>query len=254
MDRPRIVMNRIHSKRFWTRSRRDGGRLLLAVLVTVGAAAACTPGDSGRSNVDAERGARLTTRGAGDLLPSDFTPSPGSGGALERWAPTGPPPEEVTVESLGVDFGAPEAPVRMIEFFDYGCGYCRAFHQATRGPLHEEYVDAGQVLWKSMPFILGSWPESVPVTLAAECARDQGRDYFEAISDPPLRTSERLEGGLRPRGGSGGVRPGGGARYAEVPGPVSRTTSFCGGCRHTAASRMNSASGGRPRSFWSASE
>ena len=176
-------MNRIHSKRFWTRSRRDGGRLLLAVLVTVGAAAACTPGDSGRSNVDAERGARLTTRGAGDLLPSDFTPSPGSGGALERWAPTGPPPEEVTVESLGVDFGAPEAPVRMIEFFDYGCGYCRAFHQATRGPLHEEYVDAGQVLWKSMPFILGSWPESVPVTLAAECARDQGRDYFEAISD-----------------------------------------------------------------------
>ena len=188
MDRPGIVINRIQSTRWVTpRSRGDGWRLLLAVLVTVGAAATCTPGDSGRSDGDTELGARLTTRGAGDLLPSGLTPSPESGGrgleALGRRVPTSPPPEEVTVEVLGVDFGAPEAPVKMIEFFDYGCGYCRAFHQDTRGPLHEEYVDPGQVLWKSMPFILGTWPESVPVTLAAECARDQGRDYFEAISD-----------------------------------------------------------------------
>jgi len=127
----------------------------------------------------------LTTRGAGDLLPSGFTSGSESLGleALERRAPAGAPPEEVTIAMLGVDFGAPDAPVQMIEFFDYGCGYCRAFHQDTRGQLHEEYVDPGEVLWKSMPFILGTWPESVPVTLAAECARDQGRDYFEAISD-----------------------------------------------------------------------
>jgi len=181
-------MNRIHTTHWVTPlSRRDGWRLLLAVLVTVGAAAACTRGDSGRSDGNAELGARLTTRGAGGLLPPGFTPSSGSRGrgleALERQAPTGPLPEEVTVAELGVDFGTTEAPVKMIEFFDYGCGYCRAFHQDTRGPLHEEYVDAGQVLWKSVPFILGRWPESVPVTLAAECARDQGRDYFEAISD-----------------------------------------------------------------------
>jgi protein-disulfide isomerase len=167
------------------RSRRDGWRLLLAVLVTTGAAATCTPGDSGPSDGDTDRGARLTTRGAGDLLPSGFTSGSESLGleALERRAPAGAPPEEVTIAMLGVDFGAPDAPVQMIEFFDYGCGYCRAFHQDTRGQLHEEYVDPGEVLWKSMPFILGTWPESVPVTLAAECARDQGRDYFEAISD-----------------------------------------------------------------------
>ena len=179
-------MNRIHGTGCVTpRSRRDGWRLLLAVLVTVGAAAACTRGDSGGSDEDVDLGGRLTTRGAGDLLPSGFTPSAGGRGleVLERRAPTGPAPEDVTVAELGVDFGAPEAPVRMIEMFDYGCGYCRAFHQDTRGPLHEQYVDAGQVLWKSIPFILGRWPESAPVTLAAECARDQGRDYFEAISD-----------------------------------------------------------------------
>jgi protein-disulfide isomerase len=94
----------------------------------------------------------------------------------------GPPPGEVTIDSLGVDFGAEEAPLRMIEFFDYGCGYCRRFHQETREPLHEQYVDSGQILWKSIPFVIGRWPASVPISLAAECARDQGRDYFEAIS------------------------------------------------------------------------
>ena len=49
-------------------------------------------------------------------------------------------------------------------------------------PLHEQYVEPGQVLWKSVPFIIGKWAASLPVSLAAECARDQGRGYFEAIS------------------------------------------------------------------------
>ena len=44
-------------------------------------------------------------------------------------------------------------------------------------------MDTGLIYWKSLPFITGNWPTSVPVTLAAECARDQGRGYFEAISD-----------------------------------------------------------------------
>jgi protein-disulfide isomerase len=70
----------------------------------------------------------------------------------------------------------------MIEFYDYGCGYCRTFHEETRGPLLEQYAESGQVLWKSIPFIIGRWAASVPVSLAAECARDQGRGYFEAIS------------------------------------------------------------------------
>ncbi len=100
-----------------------------------------------------------------------------------RPAPTGPTPEQRSMDSLGVNFGTPEAPLRLIEFFDYGCGYCRAFHQDTRGALHEQYVDPGQVYWKSMPFITGNWATSVPMSLAAECARDQGRDYYVAITE-----------------------------------------------------------------------
>ena len=169
-------------------NRRDVWRLLPVVLVALGAAA-CTPGES---DPDAELGTRLTTRGAGDLLSRGFSPNeaislsqPGSPSVagLMRPAPVGPTPEQRTIDSLGVDFGTPEAPVQLIEFFDYGCGYCRAFHQNTRGPLHEQYVDPGRVYWKSLPFITGNWATSVPVSLAAECARDQGVGYFEAITD-----------------------------------------------------------------------
>lgn len=157
-------------------------RLLFVMLVMFGVGSACGPGDPGR---DEGVGTRLTTFDADQLLSSSFSRSqPGSRGLemLSRPAPMGPPPGEVTIDSLGVDFGAEEAPLRMIEFFDYGCGYCRRFHQETRGPLHEQYVDSGQILWKSIPFVIGRWPASVPISLAAECARDQGRDYFEAIS------------------------------------------------------------------------
>ena len=165
--------------------RRDLGRPLFAVLVAFGAATACTPGDSGGADGDAAVGTRLTTMDAGELLSRGFNSSePGSGGLamLNRAGLPGPTPEQLTIDSLGVDFGTSEAPLRMIEFFDYGCGFCRAFHQETRGPLHEEYVEPGQVLWKSVPFVIGRWPASVPVSLAAECAGDQGRGYFESIS------------------------------------------------------------------------
>jgi protein-disulfide isomerase len=174
-------MNRIFAKHWMTLGRRDTWRLLLAVLVSVAAPAACT----NEAASDDAIGTRLSTGAAGQLLSGGLTPSESESRGLEalrRTAPTGPAGGEVSIGELGVDFGSAEAPVRLIEMFDYGCGYCRAFHQETRGPLHEEYVDEGQVFWKSMPFILGRWPASVPVSLAAECARDQGPEYFEAIS------------------------------------------------------------------------
>ena len=181
------------TRRVTPRSRRPArqlpGRLVPLLLVALGAAAACSQGEP---DGDEELGTRLTTRGAGQLLSTGYTPSegftpnrPGADGlgGLLRSAPGVPAPGQWSVDSLGVDFGTFEAPLRLIEFFDYGCGYCRLFHQDTRGALHEQYVDTGQLYWKSMPFITGNWANSVPVSLAAECARDQGRDYFEAISD-----------------------------------------------------------------------
>ena len=162
-------------------SPRSVQQLLLAALFALGAAA-CGPAES---DPDQEPGARLTTGTAGALLSSGVTPSePESPLAVLRRTPTNmPPPEELSVDALGVDFGRDEAPLRIIEFYDYGCGYCRLFHQETRTPLHEQYVDPGQLYWKSVPFITGSWASSIPISLAAECALDQGQSYFEAMSD-----------------------------------------------------------------------
>ena len=167
----------------WVAAPSRGGswRLLLTVLVAFGALT-CDPGES---EPDEGPATRLTTSGAGELLSSGITRSEPESPleALTRTPPVIPTSEQLTIDSLGVNFGTTEAPLRVIEFYDYGCGYCRVFHQSTRGPLHEQYVDPGQLYWKSIPFITGNWAPSVPVSLAAECARDQGQSYFEAISD-----------------------------------------------------------------------
>jgi protein-disulfide isomerase len=151
------------------------------VLLAAGAVG-CT---SGETDGTAETGARLTTSGAGQLLSAGTSLfEPGNPlAALSQAAPNGPPLDEITVDMLGVNFGTEEAPIRMVEFYDYGCGYCKIFHEETRRPLHEEYVDPGSVFWKSIPFITGNWAPSMPVSLAAECARDQGQSYFVSISD-----------------------------------------------------------------------
>jgi protein-disulfide isomerase len=155
--------------------------LLVSVLVAVGAVG-CT---SDEIDENAGAGSRLTTSGAGQLLSTGTSAfEPGNPlAALARAAPNGPPLDEITADMLGVDFGTEEAPVRMVEFYDYGCGYCKLFHEETRRPLHEEYVDRGSVFWKSIPFITGIWAASMPISLAAECARDQGQSYFVSISD-----------------------------------------------------------------------
>ena len=64
--------------------------------------------------------------------------------------------------------------MRILEFSDFGCGYCRTFHMEILETLDAEYMQEGTVLWKQIPFVMGNWANSVPASLGAECARDQG--------------------------------------------------------------------------------
>ncbi len=129
--------------------------------------------------------ARLTTRGAGELLASGApaTPVPEGFEDLSRTPSTSPPQEQITLEMLGVDFGNAEAPARILEFFDFGCGYCRKFHKETLPTLAEKYIDEGSVFWKAVPFVIGNWANSVPATLAAECALGQGTEQYELMAE-----------------------------------------------------------------------
>jgi len=113
----------------------------------------------------------------------------GAGGGVARPAPdTTPPPDAgegasqtVDVRMLGFNRGDPEAPIRVIEFSDFGCGYCRKFHLETFPTLEEEFIETGKVIWKYVPFVLGMFPNSMEAATAGECAGEQGR--FAALRD-----------------------------------------------------------------------
>ena len=148
--------------------------LPLAVAVVVSLLGGACANDEPES----QDGARLTTNGAGALLSTGApaaTQPPGLE-ALNRPAPQPPSRDQaMDLEHLGYDFGEADAPVRILEFSDFGCGFCRQFHLETMPALKDQYIDQGKVLWKAVPFVIGNWANSVPASMTAECALDQGK-------------------------------------------------------------------------------
>jgi len=129
-----------------------------------------------------ESGTRLSTA-AGALLAatqdptsSIFTQVP-AGPTVSLGPPTAPPngQDGTDISTLGFDLGDPDAPVRIVEFSDYGCGYCRKFSMETWPTLQKDYVDTGKVLWKTIHFVIGNWANSVEASMGGECAGEQGK-------------------------------------------------------------------------------
>lgn len=85
-------------------------------------------------------------------------------------------PERVEMEqlldgdypTLGVD----DAPVTIVEFTDYNCGYCRDYALDEFPRIDEEFIASGQVKYVIRPYALSDG--SLPIVEAAACARDQG--------------------------------------------------------------------------------
>lgn len=148
-----------------------GATLLLAAVVGVSACEGEPEEAVGETRLSTAAGQMLQANGAPSTTPSGRAPLLG----------TPPPGEPVDIATLGFDHGADEAPIRILEFSDFGCTYCRKFHVESWDSLKTEYIDTGDVLWKHIPFIIGNWPSSIPATMAGECARDQG--LFEPMSD-----------------------------------------------------------------------
>ena len=169
--------------------------VMCALLLLSTAACQNQPGDGGDT--------RLSTA-AGDMLaaaqdPTSSTSSQVGGGSQVSLGTPAPPPsqEEATdIARLGFDQGSPDAPVRIVEFSDYGCGFCRKFHIETWPTLKTEYIDAGKVLWKTVPFVIGNWANSVPASLASECAAGQGK--AEQITQLLFERQSEWKGVSRP--------------------------------------------------------
>ncbi|MBN1265843.1 MAG: DsbA family protein [Anaerolineales bacterium] len=72
-------------------------------------------------------------------------------------------------------FGPSDAPIQLIEFGDYNCGYCRKFHTESFQALLDTYPGQIQFVYRDFP-ILGQ--TSLDAAVAANCAGDQDM-YWE---------------------------------------------------------------------------
>jgi len=80
----------------------------------------------------------------------------------------------VSLAGVGHDVGGAAARVFIVEFGDFGCGYCAKFNVETYPKIDSAYIDKGIVRWKMIPFVTGMFRHSREVTEAAECAGEQG--------------------------------------------------------------------------------
>lgn len=79
----------------------------------------------------------------------------------------------ISIAGMGHDKGTPGAPVYMVEFGDFGCGYCAKFAQETWPILDSLYLRTGRLRFKYVPFVTGMFRHSRDVSIAAECAGEQ---------------------------------------------------------------------------------
>ena len=103
------------------------------------------------------------------------------------------PSPRQTLEDLGHVKGSPDAPVRIIEFSDFGCGYCRKFHEETFPQILDEFVNAGTVQWRTVQFDVGMFPNAEDAALAGECAAEQER--FDPMADGLFAEQRTWKGG-----------------------------------------------------------
>jgi protein-disulfide isomerase len=85
------------------------------------------------------------------------------------------------VEDGGQQRGNPDARVLVIEFADFGCGYCAGFAAETHPALDAEFVRTGLVRWRVVPVALGLSRNSDDAAAAALCASRQ--DAFWPMYD-----------------------------------------------------------------------
>ncbi len=70
--------------------------------------------------------------------------------------------------------GKMDAPVTMIEYSDFTCGYCLKFFKETWPKIQARYVDTGKVRFLYKDYPRADQGPGLTAALAARCAGDQG--------------------------------------------------------------------------------
>src|SRR6476659_2383693 len=84
-----------------------------------------------------------------------------------------PQPEPVVKASLKIGtepaLGSKDAPLTMVEFTDYQCGFCRHFHLTTFPEIRKKYIDTGKVRFVTRDLPLDFHANAFPAAEAARC-------------------------------------------------------------------------------------
>jgi len=76
--------------------------------------------------------------------------------------------------------GPEDAPITIVEFSDFNCGYCRKWYFETLQPLLDEYPEQIRFVYRDFPLLSES---SLSAAHAAQCAYEQGSfwDFHDAL-------------------------------------------------------------------------
>lgn len=169
-------------------------RVVMPILAALGLGVltACSDGGSAASS-DAPSGnlSQDLLQSAGQVQDQSARMSTSNAieGAMGDWLAVHLPTVPTPLEELGFYFGDPDAPVKVLEFSDFGCGYCKQFHTETFSAIHDEYIETGKVYWQYIPALLGIFPNAIEAAVVGECVGEQGRfrrvmdELFERQSD-----------------------------------------------------------------------
>lgn len=95
---------------------------------------------------------------------------------------------------IGYAMGDPDAPIRVVEFSDFGCPYCARFARATFPTVVEEYIDAGTIRWRFVPIVFGFAGGELMGSAAVCAARQGGDEMFWRAHDLLYARQQALRG------------------------------------------------------------
>lgn len=98
-----------------------------------------------------------------------------------------------TITDDGRIQGRADAPITLVEYSDFTCGYCLKFFQETWPRLQAKYVDTGKVKFVYRDFPRADRGVGVDAAVAARCAGAQGR--YWAMHDRLFGEGGRLDSG-----------------------------------------------------------
>lgn len=104
-------------------------------------------------------------------------------------------PRRISVPAGGNwhSMGSDKAPLTLLEFTDYECPLCRAFHVDTFRRLKTRYIDTGHVRFVSRDQPMSDYhPRAMDAAHAGRCAGEQGK--FWEMRDLLIVHGERLAG------------------------------------------------------------